>query len=219
MCTHSAGAAARQQPSGGCARRHGGHAADVCAPNEDAARPSADGRGHSDCSASTVERALKPGTRALAIEEHILETQRPAALLGIGVTALDEISLSLHAPLELNHNVHGTAFAGSLYALGVLCSYYLGREWLWRQGLADAGYELVAKAGSITYKRPVMSAQIVARSVLPSEEALHGFQAELVACGKASIEITGLVMHDAEKVACEYATVVCAYRPRPKQER
>ena len=53
-----------------------------------------------------------------------------------GRTALGERSLSLSAPLELNKNVHGTAFAGSLYAAGVLCAFYLGREWLRTEGLA-----------------------------------------------------------------------------------
>ena len=74
----------------------------------------------------------------------------------------------------------------------------------------------MAKAGNISYKRPVISDQIIARSVLPSKEALASFREELLANGKASMEINGTMMHDAEKVACIYTIDVCAYRPRPK---
>ena len=50
-----------------------------------------------------ANRGLPGG--ALEIEEHIRKTQVPARALGIRVAALDERSLSLSAPLELNKNV------------------------------------------------------------------------------------------------------------------
>jgi len=64
------------------------------------------------------------------IEQHILETQTPAKAFGIRVHSLEETSLALRAPLHLNTNVHGTAFAGSLYSVAVLTSYYLARHWM-----------------------------------------------------------------------------------------
>jgi hypothetical protein len=63
------------------------------------------------------------GTVAREIEDHIRTTQVPGRALGIRVAGLDESSLSLSAPLTRNKNVHGTAFAGSLYAVGVLSAY------------------------------------------------------------------------------------------------
>jgi thioesterase domain-containing protein len=156
-----------------------------------------------------------PGTEAHEIETHIQETQVPARALGITVQSVDDQALSLVAPHALNRNVHGTAFAGSLYAIGVLCSYYLGRAWVRREGLANAGYELVAKAGRIRYQRPCTTDCIVARSVLPPAEALAAFRKELEATGKAFIEVSGCVMQN-DKVACEYTIEVCGFRPRAK---
>lgn len=162
------------------------------------------------------------GSKAAEIEQHLRATQRPARLLGIGVAEADERTLSLDAPLAQNHNVHGTAFAGSLFSVGVLCSYYLGREWMRRHGL-DATHDLVAKAGSITYRRPVTSETIVATSELPSDEILGRFRTELLREGKASVEIHGRVLQAGEqtgvgerkeKVAVEYSAVVCAFLPR-----
>ena len=120
---------------------------------------------------------LASSHQAHEIETHIRETQPPANLLGIGVAEVDEGSLALHAPLELNHNVHGTAFAGSLYSVGVLASYYLGRAWVRRQphGSLPPQLELVAKAGSISYRRPLKGERIIARSQLPAEAALREF--------------------------------------------
>ena len=112
--------------------------------------------------------------------------------------------------------VHGTAFAGSLYSVGVLSAYYLGRRWVQREGLSDAGYELVAKSGSIEYKRPVKASAIVARSVLPSEAALAAFRKTLEAEGKAFVDICGAVCVEEERVACEYRITVCAFKPRTK---
>ena len=154
------------------------------------------------------------GTDAFEIEEHILKTQVPARALGIVVDAIDNTSLTLSAPLQRNRNVHGTAFAGSLYSVSVLCAYYLGRAWVVREGLAGSGYELVAKAGRIQYKRPVTAARIVAKSILPSEAALARFRSDLEASGKASVEVVGTILGPDGRVACEYAIDVCGFRPR-----
>lgn len=154
------------------------------------------------------------GSEASEIDSHIWSTQVPARALGIVVDSADSSSLVLSAPLLDNKNVHGTAFAGSLYAIGVLCSYYLGRAWVRHQGLADAGYELVAKSGSVQYKRPVTTSRICAKSVLPSAEALANFRRDLEAKGKAVVVISGCVLGAEEKVACEYQIEVCAFLPR-----
>jgi thioesterase domain-containing protein len=152
------------------------------------------------------------GSEAHEIEAHIRSTQVPAEALGIVVDEMDGSSLTLSAPLTLNRNVHGTAFAGSLYAVGVLCSYYLGRSWSRRQGLA--AYELVAKRGRIEYKRPAKSERIVARSWLPPAEELDAFRQTLEREGKAFIDVEGSVLSSDGKICCEYSVNVCAFRPR-----
>lgn len=176
---------------------------------------------------------------AREIERHILKTQTPARLLGIRVDELgilitddgeERETLTLSAPLKLNTNVHGSAFAGSLYSVAVLCSYYLARQHLVRTlGGVDAvanNYILVAKAGSIRYRRPVRESRIVARSILPSAAKLDQFRKELMTLRqKAVLEVSGQILldhrhlvsdggdNDKESVvvACEYVMEVCAY--------
>ena len=156
-----------------------------------------------------------PGSEAAEIEAHILRTQVPARALGIRLISVDAQSLSLSAPLDKNRNVHGTAFAGSLYAVGVLSAYYLARAWVRREGL-DAAYELVAKSGKIDYKKPVQDAYIVARSALPSHSELAAFRATLEADGKAFVCVPGSIVVG-ERTHVEYEVEVCAFRPRRKQ--
>lgn len=158
-----------------------------------------------------------PGSAAYLIEKHILETQVPARALGIRVASVDDVSLALSAPLAQNRNVHGTAFAGSLYAVGVLSAYYLGRHWMESEGLLDGSFELVARGGQIDYKRPIKST-IVARSVLPPAASLRVFRRTLEAEGKAFIEVRGCMVgaDGDERIHCEYTINVCAFRPRSK---
>lgn len=156
-------------------------------------------------------------SEAQEIHNHIQETQTPARLLGIRVDNLTQDSLTLSAPLSLNTNVHGTAFAGSLYAVGVLCSYYLARSWLWKNNELH-GYTLVAKAGGIDYRRPVTRRRIVATSFLPPVQILERFCQELATKHKASMNICGQILladNTVNKnVACDYTIEVCAYRAR-----
>jgi thioesterase domain-containing protein len=149
-----------------------------------------------------------------AIEEHLQSTQIPARLLGIQVHSYKSppASLSLSAPLDINKNVHGTSFAGSLYSIGALCSYYLSRQWCIEESI-EADYVLVAKSGSIQYKRPVTSSMFVATSVIPSIDVLHGFKATLRERGKAYMEVGGRILQD-DIIACEYSIEVCAYLPQ-----
>jgi hypothetical protein len=65
-----------------------------------------------------LQRAIDIELRAEEIEEHINRTQIPARAMGVKVVGLTDNSLSLVAPLAKNSNVHGTAFAGSLYSVG-----------------------------------------------------------------------------------------------------
>ena len=66
---------------------------------------------------------------------------------------LDEIRVS--APLEPNVNIHGTGFAGSIYAAAVLSGWALCRHIM--ETLEMDGDLVVAKA-EITYRAPVTSA-------------------------------------------------------------
>ena len=149
-------------------------------------------------------------------ERHLLRTQKPARALGIRVYDLTANSLTLSAPFHLNHNVHGTAFAGSLYSVAVLASYYLGRNWMIETYDDDVNfkkYTLVAKSAQIQYKRPVKQQLILARSMKPNQQTLDEFQTRLENSGKATMKIDGCVVLDDGTIACEYSVEVCAYDP------
>ena len=60
--------------------------------------------------------------------------------------------LEIRAALAPNVNVHGTAFAGSLYAIAALCGW--GSTWLALRSRA-LGAHIVIADGHIKYARPV----------------------------------------------------------------
>ena len=75
--------------------------------------------------------------------------------MGIRVADFANDQLVVRAELEPNINVHGTAFAGSLYAIAALCGW--GMTWL---QLKTRGIDasIVIADGKIHYERPVQEA-------------------------------------------------------------
>ena len=206
---------------------------------------------------------LSPRQHALqsladSIERHIWRTQRPARALGIVVHSVDDGGskdmeednhnpshsyrqrychwLILQAPLHRNTNVHQTAFAGSLFSIGVLASFYLARQFMLDQGLLEdesqektcdsksdttiinrsngkPTYTLVARSADIRYRRPVRSAWIKATSRLPDKEELQNFLSQLKARGKAMMTVQGSIMinGDGTENNDDQAVVACEY--------
>lgn len=72
--------------------------------------------------------------------------------MGIRVTDFANDQLVVRAELEPNINVHGTAFAGSLYAIAALCGW--GMTWLQLKAHRIDGSIVIAD-GRIHYERPV----------------------------------------------------------------
>jgi thioesterase domain-containing protein len=100
-----------------------------------------------------------------------------------------------------NVNVHGTAFAGSLYAIATLA--------LW--GLINARLPqdaaLVLAEGNIRYRQPLVG-DIVARCEIPTAE-LEAFLSRLQKRGRAVLEAT-VQIPGREGVAAEYRGTVHA---------
>ena len=162
-------------------------------------------------------------SQARAMDTHLRATQTPAKALGIRVHAFDEAEttyLELQAPLRLNTNVHDTAFAGSLFSLGVLTSFYLTRQWMMIKGMLDDNkYTLVARSATIRYRKPVTSAKIIAHSVLPAVRLLTAFCQHLERTGKATLNVKGTIVQTdkgVDVVACDYSVECCAYVPKDK---
>jgi thioesterase domain-containing protein len=111
------------------------------------------------------------------------------------VLELTENSIRVQGGGEQNINVHGTAFAGSLYTMCTLAAWGLVTSRL--PGHAS----LVMAEGSIRYRKPV-NGNIVAYSEIP-ERAISDFLARVKKAGKGWMEVTVLV-HRNDAVAVEF---------------
>ena len=95
---------------------------------------------------------------------------------------LDRIQVS--APLEPNVNIHGTGFAGSIYAVAVLSGWALCRHIM--ETLEMDGDLVVAKA-EIAYRAPVTSAMEC--SCYVDTEARENFVEGFTQLGKGKLEL------------------------------
>lgn len=95
---------------------------------------------------------------------------------------LDEILVS--APLEPNVNIHGTGFAGSIYAVAVLSGWALCRHIM--ETLEMDGDLVVAK-GEIAYRAPITSAMECICRV--DTEARENFVKGFTQLGKGKLEL------------------------------
>lgn len=72
--------------------------------------------------------------------------------LGVSIAGFDGTRLSVRADFESNINLHGTAFAGSLYAINALCGWSMVHLQL---QMADLHGSIVLVEGKIRYALPV----------------------------------------------------------------
>jgi thioesterase domain-containing protein len=133
-----------------------------------------------------------------------------AAAMGVRIASYDGTTLRVQAPLEPNHNPHGTAFAGSLYSLCVLTCW--GSVWL---ALRVRGIDahIVAAESSIQYRRAVEAGFLCHCTVDPSalKTALEG----LAATGKARLDLHSSI--DAgEKTAVTFAGQYAIHARQPR---
>ena len=101
------------------------------------------------------------------------------------VRSLSENSITVSGGAEQNLNVHGTAFAGSLYAVATLAAWGLVQSQL------PANADLVLAKGEIRYLKPVVG-DIVAQCHIESE-AFKAFLSALQQKGKARLTATATI--------------------------
>ncbi len=82
------------------------------------------------------------------LQEKIHQSIPLSLAMGYQIVELDDLHIIVEAPLQPNINIHGTAFAGSIYSLGVLSAWALVYHVLVKRGL-DA--ELVISRATIDY--------------------------------------------------------------------
>lgn len=100
------------------------------------------------------------------------------------VAALGAYDIRVEAPLGPNINVHGSGFAGSLYALGILTAWGLCAQLLTRAGL-DA--DLVVAEAGIRYLAPLRG-DIACRAAL-EPAAAREFTQRLAQAGRSRVTV------------------------------
>lgn len=153
---------------------------------------------------STPERAEAARILEAKFRSDIPLTQA----IDVRVERYDGESICLTAPLAPNVNVHGTGFAGSIYALGALCGW--GLIFL---RLREAGVQgnLVMTHADVRYARPVqreLRAVCDVRAHADFEPALSKF----ARLGRARIELPVTIGDTAEPDA-ELKTHYVVRRP------
>lgn len=104
--------------------------------------------------------------------------------MAVTVEAWDGDSLCLSAPLELNHNDKGSAFAGSIGGLASLAGWGLVMLWSDRLGPCQAA---IARA-EVEYCRPLRG-RFRAEARLPGSEAQAGFHERFERLGRARLPV------------------------------
>jgi thioesterase domain-containing protein len=119
---------------------------------------------------------------AAALEQRIHDGIPLSRAMAFRIVALEDHAITVEAPLAENINVHGTGFAGSLYALGILTAWALCAHIIGRAGLQA---DLVVADATIRYHAPVCD-DIRCRSTV-SDSAAQAFVDTLRASGRARI--------------------------------
>jgi thioesterase domain-containing protein len=136
--------------------------------------------------------------------QRIWHAQIPiSAAMDIAVVEFANDVLVVRAELAPNVNVHGTAFAGSLYAIAALCGW--GMTWL-QLKVRDMDASIVIAQADIRYTAPVQQA-IVATCRFQGA-ALDAAMARLASTGKARFNLACSIdahVPDAALFSGEYA--------------
>lgn len=102
--------------------------------------------------------------------------------MGYRITELDDNHIVVVAPLAPNINIHGTGFAGSIYALGILTVWGLCAHLIERAGI-DA--DLVVVQAGIRYRTPIRGEILCRCEIL--DEAAAAFVEGLAKQGRSRI--------------------------------
>ncbi|GAB4349493.1 MAG: hypothetical protein Kow006_11250 [Gammaproteobacteria bacterium] len=139
---------------------------------------------------------------AAELEERIRNGIPLARHMAFGVHELEACAITVSGGAAENVNVHGTGFAGSLYAIATLA--------LW--GVVTArlpeGASLVLAEGRIRYIRPVVG-DIVARCRI-APETMQAFLDELEHRGRSRLRAAVEIPDADGNIAAEYSGTVHA---------
>ena len=107
-----------------------------------------------------------------------------AAAMRIAVQSYDGRTLTVHAPLAPNRNLHGTAFAGSVFSICVLAGW--GATWLaWREHGSNG---LIVVADSKIHYRKAVTGDLVCVCT-PDTAAIAAAVEQFRGMGRASLPL------------------------------
>lgn len=132
----------------------------------------------------------------------------PAAAMAIEVAGYDGRTLAVRAPLSANRNVHGTAFAGSLFSVCVLTGW--GATWLALRERGLSGSIVVADS-QIKYRKAV-SADLVCRCTT-EPQSLDAAFAEFAASGRTTLPLS-CTIHTGDKLAVAFDGAYVIHAPK-----
>ncbi len=124
------------------------------------------------------------------IEEFFHQQIPLTRAMALHVEAYDGIQLVLTAPIEVNHNHLGTAFGGSLAAMGMVAGY--GLVWLM---LGKREGHVVVRDASINFRRPVRG---LLRAVCrrPNDATVADFLSKFASERNAHLRLEVTIQHD-----------------------
>ncbi|WP_170115107.1 YiiD C-terminal domain-containing protein [Pleionea mediterranea] len=114
-------------------------------------------------------------------------------LLGITIQSLSEQAIQVTAPLEQNINGHQTAFAGSIYTLGITSGWTLISAFLKSNNIKAS---VVAGQADISYKRPI-AGDLIANCQFDNQSPLINWQQSWSLNKSAKQPLIIEVSHDA----------------------
>lgn len=127
-----------------------------------------------------------------------------ADFMQIAITKLESDFLEISAPLSPNANVHGTLFAGSATAIGMVAAWCLIFQ---RMQLENLGSNLVVVRQSTNYLRPIKS-DFTASARFSGENAWQDFVDALHSKGRGRISLVVDIKQGGEigaRLEAEYA--------------
>lgn len=130
---------------------------------------------------------------ANALTARIVQGIPLAAAMDFRITALNEQSIDVMAPLTANYNVHGTGFAGSIYSTATLAAWAFTTHTLEQAGIAA---DVVMAKADIRYRKPV-NGDIHCHCDC-EQAALHTFIQQVNQRGKGRLLLTVKVGENAE---------------------
>lgn len=123
-------------------------------------------------------------TAAADLQRRITQYIPLSNAMDYGIVSLDDRRITVEAPLQPNSNIHGTGFAGSIYALGILTAWALCTHIAAQAGLEA---DLVVSKACIGYRVPIRG-DIVCRSALTPAQ-VRGFVEDLASQGWARVAL------------------------------